>query len=162
MSRASAFLFSCSGGSAMIYRSTFFLVGARRTARKMSSASSCSFSGKILRVGGRVIEEKLFVFNPVLSFRSEKTLGDSQRGGSTARRDRSRQIWGCVQRTLQGAGGGSEGISSFSSVQSFLCLSYALKVSNPVRSRADYEAAQEGIIREVGTFCRCKHPSLVR
>ena len=44
----------------------------------------------------------------------------------------------------------------------FLCLSYALKVSNPVRSRADYEAAQEGIIREVGTFCRCKHPSLVR
>ena len=50
----------------------------------------------------------------------------------------------------------------FSSVQSFLCLSYALKVSNPVRSRADYEAAQEGIIREVGTFCRCKHPSLVR
>ena len=50
----------------------------------------------------------------------------------------------------------------FLSVQSFLCLSYALKVSNPVRSRADYEAAQEGIIREVGTFCRCKHPSLVR
>ena len=127
-----------------------------------ASASSCSFSGKILRVGGRVIEEKLFIFNPVLSFRSEKTLGDSQRGGSTARRDRSRQIWGCVQRALQGAGGRSEGISSFSSVQSFLCLSYALKVSNPVRSRADYEAAQEGIIREVGTFCRCKHPSLVR
>ena len=128
-----------------------------------ASASSCSFSGKILRVGGRVIEEKLFVFNPVLSFRSEKTLGDSQRGGSTARRDRSRQIRGCVQRALQGAGGRSQGISSFfSSVQSFLCLSYALKVSNPVRSRADYEAAQEGIIREVGTFCRCKHPSLVR
>ena len=101
-------------------------------------------------------EETLF------SFRSEKTLGDSEGGGSTAGRDRSRQIWGCVQRTLQGAGGGSEGISSFSSVQSFLCLSYALKVSNPVRSRADYEAAQEGIIREVGTFCRCKHPSLVR
>ena len=38
----------------------------------------------------------------------------------------------------------------------------AVKVSNPVRSRADYEGAQEGIIREVGTFCRCKHPSLVR
>ena len=45
---------------------------------------------------------------------------------------------------------------------SLLELTYALKVSNPVRSRADYEAAQEGIIREVGTFCRCKHPSLVR
>ena len=45
---------------------------------------------------------------------------------------------------------------------SSLGLTYALKVSNPVRSRADYEAAQEGIIREVGTFCRCKHPSLVR
>ena len=36
------------------------------------------------------------------------------------------------------------------------------KVSNPLRNRADYDAAQEGIIREVGTFCRCKHPSLVR
>lgn len=44
-------------------------------------------------------EETLF------SFRSEKTLGDSEGGGSTAGRDRSRQIWGCVQRTLQGAGG---------------------------------------------------------
>ena len=52
----------------------------------------------------------------------------------------------------------------FSSVppSSLLDLTYALKVSNPVRSRGDYEAAQEGIIREVGTFCRCKHPSLVR
>ena len=36
------------------------------------------------------------------------------------------------------------------------------KVSNPLRNRSDYETAQEGIVREVGTFCRCKHPSLVR
>ena len=43
-----------------------------------------------------------------------------------------------------------------------LILIIIMKVSNPLRTRADYDAAQEGIVREVGTFCRCKHPSLVR
>ena len=35
-------------------------------------------------------------------------------------------------------------------------------MSNPLRHSADYSSAVEGMVREVGSFCRCKHPSLVR
>ena len=52
--------------------------------------------------------------------------------------------------------------SSSSSSPFSLNLIIISKVSNPLRNRSDYETAQEGIVREVGTFCRCKHPSLVR
>ena len=37
----------------------------------------------------------------------------------------------------------------------------AVKVSNKI-SKDDYDNTEEGIIREVGSFCRCKHPTLVR
>ena len=37
----------------------------------------------------------------------------------------------------------------------------AVKVSNKI-SEEEYSNTEEGIIKEVGSFCRCKHPSLVR
>ena len=37
----------------------------------------------------------------------------------------------------------------------------AVKVSNKI-SEEEYTNTEEGIIKEVGSFCRCKHPSLVR
>ena len=37
----------------------------------------------------------------------------------------------------------------------------AVKVSNKI-SVEEYSSREEGIIKEVGSFCRCKHPSLVR
>ena len=37
----------------------------------------------------------------------------------------------------------------------------AVKVSNKI-SPEEYSSREEGIIKEVGSFCRCKHPSLVR
>ena len=37
----------------------------------------------------------------------------------------------------------------------------AVKVSNKI-SREEFSRREEGIIKEVGSFCRCKHPSLVR
>ena len=57
---------------------------------------------------------------------------------------------------------GTRSFSSSSSSPFSLNLIIISKVSNPLRNRSDYETAQEGIVREVGTFCRCKHPSLVR
>ena len=37
----------------------------------------------------------------------------------------------------------------------------AVKVSNKI-SKDEYTITEDGIIKEVGSFCRCKHPSLVR
>lgn len=37
----------------------------------------------------------------------------------------------------------------------------AVKISNKI-SKEDYASTEEGIIKEVGSFCRCKHPTLVR
>ena len=37
----------------------------------------------------------------------------------------------------------------------------AVKISNKL-TRQEYSRAEEGIIKEVGSFCRCKHPALVK
>ena len=92
------------------------------------------------------------------SFSSTSAMGDSQRRGSASGGDWARQIWSCFPRTLQGTSRGGQGIT----ILIHMIMILIFKVSNPLRNRADYDAAQEGIIREVGTFCRCKHPSLVR
>ena len=37
----------------------------------------------------------------------------------------------------------------------------AVKISNKI-TKEEYKSVEEGIIKEVGSFCRCKHPTLVR